>query len=230
MQKKYTSLQTLYLVATPIGNLADITLRALQILQEVDVVLAEDTRHVQKIFSHYTLSPKHVVSFHEHNAVVQIPRIITLLKTQSVALVSDSGTPTISDPGYKLVRACVENAIPVLSIPGPCSIIAALIASGLPTDHFAFLGFLPRTRIKKQNVLNQWKEYQGTVIIFESPHRIRYTLQDMATVFEYRGIVVVARELTKIHEEYIHGSFETVINHPSLKNPKGEMVILWHQS
>ncbi|MEI6221950.1 MAG: 16S rRNA (cytidine(1402)-2'-O)-methyltransferase [bacterium] len=222
---------TLYLVATPIGNLEDITFRAVRILSEVDAIYAEDTRQSSKLLHHYEIKDKPLRSFHEHNEQQQTGNLITLLQEgKSLALVSDGGCPTIADPGFKLVRACTEANIKVVPIPGANAAITAIMASGLPTDEHSFLGFLPRTSGKKEKAFARWKDYTGTLIIYESPHRLTYTLETMNTVFEGKGKLVIAREMTKLYEEFVRGSFSEVLAYFNKKNtPKGEFVILWHQ-
>ncbi|OGY21201.1 MAG: 16S rRNA (cytidine(1402)-2'-O)-methyltransferase [Candidatus Woykebacteria bacterium GWB1_45_5] len=222
-------MSTLYLVATPIGNLKDITLRALETLKEVDLVLAEDTRRTRQLLSHYNIS-KPIESFHEHSEESKIPTVLEKLNAGvEIALVSDAGTPTISDPGFKLVRECLKNNIKVEPIPGPSAILTSLIASGLPTDSFLFLGYLPKKRGKQDAMLDflelVWSKRAVTVIFFESPYRIKKTLTDFARRFPQRELVV-GRELTKVHEEFIRGK---VMEVASKEFPtKGEFTILLH--
>ena len=222
-------MSTLYLVATPIGNLKDITLRALETLKEVDLVLAEDTRRTRQLLSHYNIS-KPIESFHEHSEESKIPTVLEKLNAGvEIALVSDAGTPTISDPGFKLVRECLKNNIKVEPIPGPSAILTSLIASGLPTDSFLFLGYLPKKRGKQDSMLDflelVWSKRAVTVIFFESPYRIKKTLTDFARRFPQRELVV-GRELTKVHEEFIRGK---VMEVASKEFPtKGEFTILLH--
>lgn len=191
---------TLYLVATPIGNLADITLRGIETLKSVDWIAAEDTRHSQRLLSHYEINTP-TFSLHEHNEDERIKKILSLLCEQkSVALISDAGTPLISDPGYRVVRAVREAGFCISAIPGPCAAIAALIASGLPTDKFIFDGFLPVKAQALENHLEQYKKETRTVIFYESTHRIIKTLASMKKIFGDDRVVAVARELTKTFE------------------------------
>jgi 16S rRNA (cytidine1402-2'-O)-methyltransferase len=193
----------LYVVATPIGNLGDITRRAVDVLRAVDLVAAEDTRRSTVLLNHLGIEAK-LLSFHEHNEQRRSQRLIELLLAGSdVALVSDAGTPLISDPGYGIVRACREQGISVIPIPGASAVIAALSASGLPTDRFLFQGFLPRTREKRLRSLRQLVDISATLVFYESSHRIVHSLQDMVTVFGRQRRTVLARELTKQYETFI---------------------------
>jgi 16S rRNA (cytidine1402-2'-O)-methyltransferase len=200
----------LYLVATPIGNLEDITLRAIRILRdEVTIIACEDTRQTQKLIDHFNIR-KPLVSYHEHNEQSRTPELIERLKAgESIALVSDAGTPLVSDPGYRLVAAAIEEKIPVVPIPGVSAALAALTASGLPTDDFRFVGFLPAKSGARQRFLEHLRDESSTMIAYESPHRIIDALEDIRTVMGSRR-VVVARELTKIFEEFIRGTAEEV--------------------
>ncbi len=227
-ESKQVKAGQLYIVATPIGNLEDITMRALRILNEVDFIAAEDTRQISKLCQHYKIEEVKFSLYHDHNQGKAMPEILDLLKNFSVALVSDAGTPLISDPGYKLVRACLAHNFQVIPIPGATSIITALSASGLPTDQFTFLGFLPRTTERKLKMLEPWKNYPGTLVFFESPHRILYTIKDLHEAFDGQGQLVIGRELTKLHEEFVRGSFKDVLENLEKKAPRGEYVILWH--
>jgi 16S rRNA (cytidine1402-2'-O)-methyltransferase len=194
----------LYVVATPIGNMADITLRAIQTLRAVDLIAAEDTRHTRRLLTYHQIK-KPLVSYHEHNEVRRSEGLVKrLLCGESIALVSNAGTPTISDPGYHLVRAAIENKVCVVPIPGVNAAVAALSASGLPTDSFKFLGFLPRKKGKREKVLIQLLEERSTLIFYESPKRILDLLDDMLAVLGDRN-GVLSRELTKRHEEFVHG-------------------------
>ncbi len=217
----------LYLVATPIGNLSDITLRALDTLKSVDLILAEDTRHSGLLLAHYQIK-KPLLSYEEHNELQRIPEIIEKLKAgQNIALISDAGTPTISDPGFKLVREAIKMGISVVSIPGASSILTALTSSGLPTDKFLFLGYLPKKEGHRKKLLEncELNPVVCTLIIFEAPHRLLKTLQEMQDVFGDREIVI-CRELTKIHEEIRREKISESIIHFRKVNPKGEFVIL----
>jgi 16S rRNA (cytidine1402-2'-O)-methyltransferase len=196
---------TLYLVATPIGNLEDITLRALRILREVELVACEDTRQTRKLLEHYGIH-KPTVSYHEHNEALRAPELIEKLNAgSSVALVSDAGTPLLSDPGYRLVTRAVEEGIRVEPVPGPSAALAALAASGLPTDEFHFAGFLPPRQAQRRKVLARLKDETATLVFYEAPHRLLETLSDIEAVLGPRP-VVLAREMTKVHEEFVRGT------------------------
>ncbi|MBE9550575.1 MAG: 16S rRNA (cytidine(1402)-2'-O)-methyltransferase [Proteobacteria bacterium] len=200
----------LFVVATPIGNLEDITLRALRILKEVDLIAAEDTRHTRKLLSHYAISTR-LVSYHDHNKESRAPELIEKLKGNwDIALVSDAGTPAISDPGYFLIGRAKEGGIRVVSVPGACAAVAALSISGLPSDRFLFVGFLARKKKKRTEVLQGLKSKGMTLIFYESPHRLLRTLADLVSVVGDRS-AVVARELTKYHEEVIRGSLSEIL-------------------
>lgn len=228
---------TLYIVATPIGNLQDITFRALKTLNEVDFIVCEDTRKTGNLLnltsemSQKTSNKKpQLISYYEENEKQRIPEIIKVLNMDlNVALVSDAGTPAISDPGFKLIRECIKMEIRVESIPGASSVISSLVSSGLPTDKFMFLGFLPKKEGHRLKLLKDLKEtskfISQTVIIFESPFRLTKTLVELQN--EFGDIqVVIARELTKIHEELKRGSITSVLDYFKKKNVKGEIVIL----
>ena len=216
---------TLYVVATPIGNLEDITLRALRVLKEVDLVACEDTRQTAKLLTHYQIE-KPKVSYHEHNEEEKAPALLVeLQRGKQIALVSDAGTPCISDPGYRIVRSALENGIRVVPIPGPCSFIAALSASGRPTESFVFVGFLPARKGARRNTLESLRGEQRTVIFFESPMRLLDTLADVEEILGERR-VTVARELTKIYEEIFFGNSREALAHFSEKKVKGEIVLL----
>ncbi|MCS7174013.1 MAG: 16S rRNA (cytidine(1402)-2'-O)-methyltransferase [Armatimonadetes bacterium] len=216
---------TLYVVATPIGNLEDITLRALRILREVDLIAAEDTRHTAKLLQHYGIQ-KLLLSYHEHNERRRTQELLMLLRTgRSVALVSDAGTPGISDPGYQLVRACVEERIPVVPVPGPSAILAALATSGLPTDRFLFAGFVPRKSSERRRFFEGLREERGTLILFESPERIVESLRDLRAVMGDRR-VAVCRELTKLHEEVFRGFVRDAIARLEAHPPRGEITLV----
>jgi 16S rRNA (cytidine1402-2'-O)-methyltransferase len=196
---------TLYIVATPIGNLEDITLRALRVLKEVDLIACEDTRHTRKLLTHYQIS-KPTVSYHEHNERERGSELIEKLEAgQNIALVSDAGTPLISDPGFWVVRAAIDRRITVVPIPGPSAVVTALTAAGFPSDEFAFVGFLPARRAARRARLNQLSGIQSTLILYEAPHRIKETIEDLREAFGDRECVV-ARELTKLHEQFLRGS------------------------
>lgn len=217
---------TLYLVPTPIGNLEDITLRALRVLKEADFVLCEDTRQTVKLLNHYGVQ-KPLVSFYSQNQERRIPGVIKdLLSGKSAALVSDSGTPGISDPGFFLVSAALEANVPVVSLPGPSAVITALVASGLPTNGFVFLGFLKRKAGKLKKELRNASSCGKTVVFYESPHRVKKTLALCAEVFGGGCRAVLARELTKKFEEYIRGTIDGVIENIRDREMMGEFVVL----
>jgi 16S rRNA (cytidine1402-2'-O)-methyltransferase len=213
----------LYLVATPIGNLEDITLRALRILKEVDLIAAEDTRNTLKLLNHYEIS-KPLISYHRHNEEIKVDGLIEKLKNgENIAIVSDAGTPGISDPGEVIVKSAIKNNISVIPIPGACAAINALIASGLDTKEFVFLGFLPLNKKLRKEKLHEIKKEKRTLIIYEAPHKLKNTLEDLKDILDNRK-VVLARELTKIHEEFIMGNIEDILN--KIENLKGEMILL----
>lgn len=217
----------LYLVATPIGNLADITHRALQVLKDVDLIACEDTRHTNKLLNHYGITTK-TISYHEHNEQQRAAHLIEKLKEGSdIAVVSDAGTPSISDPGFRLVHAAIENDINVVPVPGPSALIAALIAAGLPTDEFFFAGFLPSRPNARRTRLTEFQSVPGTLIFYEAPHRLAATLKDAFEVLGERE-AVVARELTKLHEEIRRGRLsELAADYADKKNDiRGEIVVL----
>ncbi len=217
---------TLYLVGTPIGNLEDITFRAVRILQEVDLIAAEDTRHTGKLLHHFQIKTPQI-SCHEHNERQQIPHLITKLAAgQSIALVTDAGMPGISDPGFLLVAACVAAGITVVPIPGVTAVITGLSASGLASDRFVFEGFLPVKGIDRQQRLSAIKSETRTIVFYEAPHRLRRTLADLAEQLEPQRQVVLARELTKMHEEFWRGSLGSAIEHHQNKEPQGEYVVI----
>jgi 16S rRNA (cytidine1402-2'-O)-methyltransferase len=217
----------LYVVATPIGNLEDITLRALRILrEEVYLIACEDTRQTQKLLDHYGVR-KPLISYHEHNELARVPEILrTLTGGENVALVSDAGTPLVSDPGYRVVSAAVAEGIPVVPLPGASALLSALMGSGLPSDEFWFVGFLPSKASARRTLLTEIAEHTGTVIAYESPHRILEALEVMAEVLKDRAIVL-ARELTKVYEEFIRGSAAEVRTRLIESNSvRGEMTLL----
>jgi len=217
---------TLYLVATPIGNLADITHRALQVLRDVDLIACEDTRHTHKLLSHYGIATK-TISYHEHNEQQRTAQLIDMLQQGSdIAVVSDAGTPLISDPGFRLVRAAIEHNVTVVPVPGPSALISALVAAGLPTDEFFFGGFLPARSNARRARLAELRSVPGTLIFYEAPHRLAATLKD---VYESLGEreAVVARELTKMHEEIRRGRLsELASDYADKKDIRGEIVLL----
>ena len=200
----------LYIVATPIGNLEDITLRAINVLKNVDLIAAEDTRHTLKLLNHFEIS-KPLISNHRHNEDEKTNILIEKLKEGlDIALVSDAGTPGICDPGEAIIKKCIEEQIEVIPIPGACAMINALIASGIDTKEFIFLGFLPLNKKTRKEKLEEIKESKKTIILYEAPHKLLSTLKDLKEILENRQ-VVLARELTKIHEEFIRGNIEEII-------------------
>ena len=214
---------TLYVVATPIGNLEDITLRAINVLREVDLIAAEDTRHTLKLLNHLEIS-KPLISYHRHNEEVKTDILIKELKQgKNIALVSDAGTPGICDPGEEVIKKCIEEEITVIAIPGPCAMINALICSGLETKEFIFMGFLPLNKKNRKEKLEEIKQATKTTIIYEAPHKLEMTLKDLKEIIGTRKLVL-ARELTKIHEEYIRENIETLIE--KAKDIKGEIVLI----
>ena len=216
---------TLYLVATPIGNLADITHRALQVLRDVDLIACEDTRHTRKLLQHYGIDTK-TISYHEHNEQQRAAQLIELLKQGTdVAVVSDAGTPAISDPGFRLVRSAAESGIVIVPLPGASALIAALVAAGLPTDEFFFGGFLPARTGARRARLGELRAIPGTLIFYEAPHRLAASLKDAYEVLGERE-AVVARELTKLHEEIRRGRLSELAGYYSTVEPRGEIVLL----
>ena len=214
---------TLYLVATPIGNLEDITLRALRILKEVDLIAAEDTRNTLKLLNYYDIK-KSMISYHRHNEEEKKEHLIKKLKDgENIAIVTDAGTPGISDPGEVIVKKAIEEGINVIPIPGACAAINALITSGLDTKEFVFIGFLPLNKKLRNEKLEEIQNETKTAIIYEAPHKLQETLKDLKNIVEKRNIVI-ARELTKIHEEFIRGDIDYIIN--KSENLKGEVIIL----
>lgn len=213
----------LYLVATPIGNLDDITYRAVRVLEEADVIAAEDTRHSLKLLNHLGIS-KPLISYHRHNEDTKTELLINkLLSGENIALITDAGTPAISDPGEEVVRQAIENNIEIIPIPGACALINALICSGMDTKEFCFYGFLPLNKKLRKNKFEEIKKETKTIIIYEAPHKINQTLHD---IYDELGNVkiTIARELTKIHEEFIRGNIQEIIDtYPELK---GEMIII----
>ena len=216
---------TLYVVGTPIGNLDDISFRAVRILQTVDAIAAEDTRHTGKLLKHFQIHTPQI-SYHQHNTKTRIPELMARLRQgHTLALVTDAGMPGISDPGQELVLACVEREIPVVPIPGPNAAIAALVASGLPTDHFCFEGFLPVKGPARQQRLAALQTESRTIILYESPHRLGLTLAALAETLGRKRPIVIARELTKRHESWWHGTLGDAIALYQ-QAPRGEFTLV----
>lgn len=214
---------TLYVVATPIGNLEDITLRAVRILKEVDLIAAEDTRCTLKLLNHFEIS-KPLISYHRHNEEIQTEKLMErLLSGQDIALVSDAGTPGISDPGEVIIKKCVENEIKVIPIPGACAMVNALICSGISAKEFMFMGFLPLNKKSRREKLIEIEKSEKTIILYEAPHKVLNTLNDLKNILEDRK-VVLARELTKIHEEFIRGNISYILE--KADGLKGEIVLI----
>lgn len=214
----------LYLIATPIGNLEDITLRAIETLKEVDIIAAEDTRHSLKLLNHLNIS-KPLISYHRHNEDVKTKDLINKLKEgKNIGLITDAGTPGISDPGEEVVQEAIENNIKVVPIPGPCAAITALIASGLSTKEFIFYGFLPLNSKLRKEKFEDIENQNKTIIIYEAPHRLISTLQEIENRFGDINIVV-AKELTKVHEEFIRGKIDYVLS--KIAEPKGEYILIF---
>ncbi len=215
---------TLFVVATPIGNLEDITLRALRVLREVRLIAAEDTRHTRRLLDRYEITTP-TISYHEHNKLARRDTLLSALAEGDVALVSDAGTPAINDPGYELVVAAIEAGFAVSPVPGPAAPIAALVASGLPTDQWIYLGFLPSKGSERRAFLSQVALLPTTLLCFETPHRLRDALADIETTLGSRQICV-ARELTKLHEEFVRGTVGDVLAHFTAQPPRGEFVLV----
>jgi 16S rRNA (cytidine1402-2'-O)-methyltransferase len=215
----------LYVVGTPIGNLEDITLRALRILQEVDQIACEDTRHTQKLLQHYEFS-KPLVSYHEHNELTRAPELLIALEGGAkIALVSDAGMPLVSDPGYRLVTLCVRHHVPVVPIPGPSALLAALTASGLPNEEFLFVGFLPNRSGERRRALDRLRIEDRTIVLYEAPHRIEESVADALDILGDRP-ACIAREVTKIHEEFLRGKLSALAESLKARPARGEITLL----
>jgi 16S rRNA (cytidine1402-2'-O)-methyltransferase len=215
----------LYLVATPIGNLEDITVRALRLLGEADLIACEDTRHTAKLLQHYGIS-KATISYHEHNEAARAVELVARLEQGAkIVLVSDAGMPLISDPGYRLVALCLERQIPIIPIPGPSAVIAALAVSGLPTTEFLFVGFLPSRPAARRRALQGLAKENRTIVFYEAPHRLVQTLSDMLQHLGRRP-VVIAREITKLHEEFLRGDLAELLVRVQQQPVRGEITIL----
>jgi 16S rRNA (cytidine1402-2'-O)-methyltransferase len=215
----------LYIVSTPIGNLEDITLRALRVLREADVIACEDTRQTQRLLSHFDIS-KEVVSYHEHNEITRAPEIVIELEQGArVALVSDAGTPAISDPGYRLVSLCVRHGIRIVPVPGASAFVAALAASGMPIEEFLFAGFLPSRQTARRKALRALADEPRALALYEAPHRLLDTLEDALDILGNRP-AVIAREVTKLYEEFSRGHLEDLVAAARKKPPRGEITLL----
>jgi len=217
---------TLYVVSTPIGNLEDVTHRAIRILGEVDLIACEDTRHTRKLLQRYGITTK-TISYHEHNEQDRSEELVQkLIQGTNLAVVSDAGTPGISDPGFRLVRLAIAKGLSIVSVPGPSALVTALVASGLPTDEFFFGGFLPARSGARQTRLNSLRSVPGTLIFYEAPHRLAATLKDAYEILGERE-AVVARELTKLHEEIQRGRLsELASRFPTAESARGEIVLI----
>jgi 16S rRNA (cytidine1402-2'-O)-methyltransferase len=216
----------LYVVATPIGNLEDMTFRAIDVLRGVDLIAAEDTRHTGKLLQHFQITTAQI-SYHDHNRLSRLSELLQRLQQgQSIALVTDAGMPGISDPGYELVQACGEAGITVVPIPGASAVVTALSAAGLPSDRFVFEGFLPPKGQERRDRLEAMQSEIRTMVLYEAPHRVRQTLQDLAAVLGADRGIVLARELTKRHEEFWRGTVAEAIAHYQVQEPQGEFTLV----
>ena len=215
---------TLYIVATPIGNLEDITLRAIKTLKDADLIAAEDTRHTLKLLNHLEIS-KPMISYHRHNEETKSDVLIEKLQEgQNIALVSDAGTPGICDPGEEIIKKCIELGINIVPIPGACAMINSLICSGIDTKEFTFLGFLPLNKKLRKKKLEEIEKSNKTIIIYEAPHKLDTTLKDLQKILSKNRNITLARELTKIHEEFIRGNIDEILQKSA--NLKGEIVLI----
>ncbi|GIW65937.1 MAG: ribosomal RNA small subunit methyltransferase I [Candidatus Parcubacteria bacterium] len=213
----------LYIVPTPIGNLKDITLRAIEVLKQVDYIFCEDTRRTKVLLDYYDIKNKKLISYFSPYEERKIPQILEILKKYDAVLVVDAGMPLISDPGYKLIKVCLENNIKIIVLPGPSAFLTALVGSGLPTDKFLFLGFLPKKGIK--NYLAKYKNFDGTIIFYDSPYRFKKNLNFIKEIYP-RAYIVIAREISKIYEEYQRGFIDEIISILKEKPIKGEITII----
>lgn len=215
---------TLFIVATPIGNLEDITLRAIKVLKDVDLIVAEDTRHTLKLLNHFEIS-KPLISYHRHNEDTKSDILIKRLQAgQNLALVSDAGTPGICDPGEEIIKKCIDFGVKIVPIPGACAMINSLICSGISTKEFVFLGFLPLNKKLRKIKLGEIEKSDKTIIIYEAPHKIGTTLKDLKQILDCDRKIVLAREITKIYEEFIRGNIDDLIR--IVENIKGEIVLI----
>lgn len=216
----------LFVVPTPVGNLEDITLRAIRLLKEAEVIYSEDTRVTKKLLSHLEITGKQIIPFHAHNEHKQLERSVqTVRENQCTVLVSDAGTPAISDPGFLLVRACVEAGLEVTCLPGPTAFVPALVASGFPCDRFLYEGFLPHKKGRQTKWLS-YKDEERTIVLYESPHRIIKALEECVNFLGPEREVCVAREISKLFEQFVRGKAEDVLKHFQQTPPKGEIVLL----
>ena len=215
----------LYIVGTPIGNLEDITLRALNTLKASDLIACEDTRRTQKLLNHYDIGTR-TVSYHEHNEMTRAPELVLQMEQGSViSLVSDAGTPILSDPGFRLVHLAIRHKIPVVPVPGPCAMVSALVAAGLPMNEFIFAGFLPPKKSARRKALAALAAFEKTMVFYEAPHRIVEALHDIREVLGERD-VVIAREVTKVHEEFLRGSVTETLALLKKRPVKGELTVI----
>lgn len=215
----------LYIVATPIGNLEDITLRALRVLKEADLIAAEDTRHTKILLDHYSIATP-LTSYHEHNEKTKARALVErLTQGEKIALVSDAGTPTLSDPGYRLVREAIHAGVNIVPVPGSSALTAALSASGLATDRFIFEGFLPAKKGERRERLTRVREERRTIVLYEAPHRLRESLGDLLDILGDRE-AVLGREITKLHEEFIRGRLSELKAHVERQEPRGEVTVV----
>lgn len=215
----------LYIVSTPIGNLKDITFRAIETLKEADLIACEDTRHTKKLLSHYGIITP-TTSYFEHNKVRKGEYLVRLLKEgKNIALVSDSGTPGISDPGFKIINLAIEKGVPITIIPGPCAFVSALVLSGMPTDSFVFQSFLSQKKAKRRRQLEALKDEKRTIVLYESPHRLLKALGDILGILGDRDIAIT-RELTKVFEETLRLKVSKAIQHFTTQAPRGEFVLI----
>jgi 16S rRNA (cytidine1402-2'-O)-methyltransferase len=223
---EHTKRGTLFVVATPIGNLEDITYRAVRVLREADLIACEDTRHTAKLLHHYGID-KPTLSYHEHNEAARAEDLVARMEQGlSVAQVSDAGMPGISDPGYRVIKLAIEHDIRVVPVPGPSALVAALAAGGMATDRFQFLGFLPAKSGQRRTLLETLRHAEHTTVAYEAPHRIAETLQDVVSILGPERPMVLARELTKVHEEFIRGTAAELLQQCKDRDIKGEITLL----
>jgi len=223
---EHTKPGTLYVVATPIGNLEDITYRAVRVLKEADLIACEDTRHTAKLLHHYGID-KPTISYHEHNEAARAEELVAkLVEGLNIAQVSDAGMPGISDPGYRVISLAIERGVKVVPIPGASALVSALAASGLPTDSFQFLGFLPAKSGQRRTLLETLRDAEYTTVVYEAPHRIAETMKDIVELLGTERPVALARELTKVHEEFIRGSAGEILQRVQEHELKGEMTVV----